>query len=181
MNPVDISSRSMTLRGATAKSIQGYTPHYMCLVGWTPPTWGTVQVYFLANNRGGRSLMYSPDLFFSPSPHLKYMVEESSVVRKRNWRKSRVPSAKTPLKTPPHVLTRRGRLYCTRVPGRLYTSYSNGKFWPLGGCGKKKKKEERKERKKERKERKKKVFPLKVGFRNYILFGCFLGITVAIY
>ena len=33
----DISSRSIALRGSTAKSIQGYTPHYMCLVGWTPP------------------------------------------------------------------------------------------------------------------------------------------------
>ena len=35
--------------------------------------------------------MYSPKIDIPPSPHLKYMVEESSVVRKRNWRKSRVP------------------------------------------------------------------------------------------
>ena len=52
--------------------------------------------------------------------------------------------------------------------------------WQILTFGGLRKKEERKERKKERKERKKKVFPLRVGFRNYILFGCFLGITVAI-
>ena len=58
---------------------------------------------------------------------------------------------------------------------RLYPA--PGQILTFGGL---RKKEERKERKKERKERKKKAFPLKVGFRNYILFGCFLGITVAI-
>ena len=51
-------------------------------------------LYFLEYNTLGRSLMYSPKIDIPPSPHLKYMVEESSVVRKRNWRKSRVPSTR---------------------------------------------------------------------------------------
>ena len=58
--------------------------------------------------------------------------------------------------------------------------YPFPRHWQILTFGGLRKKEERKERKKERKERKKKVFPLRVGFRNYILFGCFLGITVAI-
>ena len=82
-----------SLRGSNLRaSYMVYIVYAVCFESISQTT--VCQVYFLEYNTLGRSLMYSPKIDIPPSPHLKYMVEESSVVRKRNWRKSRGPRRK---------------------------------------------------------------------------------------
>jgi len=61
--------------------------------------------------------------------------------------------------------------------GRVLTPWNSnpalvGKFWPLGGCGKKKK--EKKEKKKEKKE-KRRFFHWELGFETISFLGVFWG------